>query len=264
MAEALLKEPLIGDNRPPPDLLTGAALIEWLTDRFIELQRRRDELLAAEARIPAINDEDAARKVSDFIKLLGAAVKAANAARVEAKEPFLEGGRNVDGFFKSISDPIDDLKKRVERRLTDYLRAKEAEERERRQREEREARERAEQARREAEAAAQAMRDAASLDTAVQAERAADAAAADAVKAEVAATAKPAELSRVRGEYGAVSSLRTEWVFEGVDRATIDLEALRPYLPVDGIEKALRSYIRAGGRELRGVRIFETTTAVVR
>jgi hypothetical protein len=259
-----LAEDLRGHNSPPPDLLTGDALRAKLQAENEALLRRRDELLAAEARIPAINDEDAARKVSDFIKQITAASKSADGARVAAKEPYLEGGRGIDGFFKAISDPLTDLKKKVERRLTDYLRAKEAEERERRQREEREARERAEQARREAEAAAQAMRDAASLDEAVQAEKAADAAAADAVKAEVAATAKPAELSRVRGEYGAVSSLRTEWVFEGVDRATIDLEALRPYLPVDGIEKAIRSFIRAGGRELRGTRIYETTNAVVR
>ena len=32
---------------------------------------------------------------------------------------------------------------------------------------------------------------------------------------------------------------------------------------LDGIEKAVRSYIKAGGRELRGTRIFETTSAVV-
>lgn len=257
----MLANSMIGHNAPPID---AAIIADGLKEQFSDLTRRRDELLAAEARIPPIDDEDTARKIADFVKQITAASKAADTARVAAKEPFLAAGRSVDGFFKAISDPLTDLKKKVERRLTDYLRAKEAEERDRRLREEREARERAEQARREADAAAQAMRDAASLDTAVQAEKAADAAAADAVKAEVAATAKPAELSRVRGEYGAVSSLRTEWVFEGVDRATIDLEALRPYLPVDGIEKALRSYIRAGGRELRGVRIFETTTAVVR
>jgi alpha-galactosidase/6-phospho-beta-glucosidase family protein len=251
----------IGHNRAPFD---ADSLRSDLIDEFRSLFSRRDELLAAETRIPPIGDEDTARKISDFVKQLSAAIKASDAARVNAKEPFLEGGRVIDGVFRQISDPLTDLKKKVERKLTDYLRAKEAEERERRQREEREARERAEQARREAEAAAQAMRDAASLDEAVQAEKAAEAAAADVVKAEAAATAKPAELSRTRGEYGAVSSLRTEWVFEGVDRATIDLETLRPYLPADGIEKAIRSFIRAGGRDLRGTRIYETTNAVVR
>ena len=259
-----LAEDLRGHNAPPPDLLTGDALRAKLQADHDALLKRRDELLAAEARIPAIDNEDAARKVSDFIKQITAAAKSADTARVGAKEPYLEGGRGVDGFFKAISDPLSDLKRKVERKLTDYLRAKEAEERRRREQEEREARERAEQARREAEAAAQAMRDAASLDEAVQAEKAAAAAQADAIKAEAAATAKPAELSRVRGEYGAVSSLRTSWVFDGIDRDALDLEALRQHLPIAGLETAIRSFIRAGGRELRGTRIYETTDAVVR
>ena len=89
-------------------------------------------------------------------------------------------------------------------------------------------------------------------------------ASADLVKAAQAAAVKPAELSRTRGDYGAVSSLRTQWVFDEIDRASLDLEALRFHIPADGLEKAVRSFIKAGGRELRGTRIFETTVATVR
>ncbi len=71
-------------------------------------------------------------------------------------------------------------------------------------------------------------------------------------------------MSRTRGEYGSMSSLRTSWVFDEIDRATLDLEALRPYLPTDGLDKAVRAFIKAGGRELKGTNIFETTAAVVR
>ncbi len=42
-----------------------------------------------------------------------------------------------------------------------------------------------------------------------------------------------------------------------VDRDKIDLEALRPYISEDGLIRAVLSYIRAGGRELRGVRIYQ-------
>lgn len=255
---------VLGHNRPPPDLLTGEELHAKLAEEHAALMARRDELLAAGGRIPAITDEDVARKVSDFVKQITAAAKAADGARVAEKEPFLEGGRAVDGFFKAISDPLTTLKKNVERRLTDYLREKEAAERARRLQEEREARERAEAARREAEALAQAARDAASLDDAVEAEKEADRAAADAIKATQAAEAKPADLSRTRGEFGAVSSLRTHWVFDEINRDALDLEALRYHFPTDGLEKALRSFIRAGGRELKGARIYETTEAVVR
>ena len=53
-------------------------------------------------------------------------------------------------------------------------------------------------------------------------------------------------------------------VFDEIDRASLDLEALRFHIPADGLEKAVRSLIKAGGRELRGTRIFETTVATVR
>lgn len=36
------------------------------------------------------------------------------------------------------------------------------------------------------------------------------------------------------------------------------------HLPHAALHQAVRSYIKAGGRDLRGVRIFEDTTAVVR
>lgn len=85
-----------------------------------------------------------------------------------------------------------------------------------------------------------------------------------AARLEKKADANQAELSRTRGDLGSVSSLRTDWVHDGFDRAELDLEALRQHLPADAIDQAIRSFIRAGGRELRGTRIFEQTTAVVR
>ena len=51
---------------------------------------------------------------------------------------------------------------------------------------------------------------------------------------------------------------------EGLDRDALDLSTLRPFLPLDALEKAVRGFIRAGGRELKGVRIFENTATSVR
>lgn len=262
MTDALAE--LLNHNRPPPDLLTGDMLREKLRDENYEMIVRRDELLLAAGRVPEINSDDAAGKVTDFVKQLAALTKAADAKRVGAKEPYLEGGRTVDGFFKAITDPVATAKTGVERKLTTYLRDKEAKARREREEQERQAREAAEAARRDAEERAKAMRDQASLQAAVEAEKAADIAAADLVRAEQAATVKAAELSQTRGEYGSLSSLRTTWIFDGIDRDALDLEALRQHLPIDGLEKAIRSFIRAGGRELSGTRIFESSTAVVR
>ena len=63
---------------------------------------------------------------------------------------------------------------------------------------------------------------------------------------------------------GSVSSLRTFWDFADLDPDMLDLEALRHHFPAEAREKAVRSFIKAGGRELRGVTIYESTTSVVR
>ena len=255
---------LLGDNNPPADLLVGAPLREKLQEENQDILDRCDELLEGANRIPPITDDDIAGKVGDYIKQLTALNKTAEARRTGAKEPYLEGGRHIDGFFKAVTDPVLKVKTNVERTLTIYAREKADSERRERMEQERLAREAAETARKAAEAAARAAHDAAALDAAIEAEKAAETAAADLAKAERATDAKAAEMSRTRGEYGSMSSLRTSWVFDEIDRATLDLEALRPYLPTDGLDKAVRAFIKAGGRELKGTNIFETTAAVVR
>jgi hypothetical protein len=83
-------------------------------------------------------------------------------------------------------------------------------------------------------------------------------------KSETKSHAKPADLSRVRGEHGSVSSLRTFLNFRDLDRAELDLEALRYHLPLAALETAVRSYINVGGTKLRGVEIFEDQSTVTR
>lgn len=78
------------------------------------------------------------------------------------------------------------------------------------------------------------------------------------------ATGSAADLSRVRGEAGSVSSLRTFKNFRSLDRKTLDLEALRSHIPLSAYETAVRSFIDAGGTELRGVEIFDDTGTTTR
>ena len=244
-------------NEPP--------LEELLAENAASLIARRDELLASAARAPeAITDDEMSGKVADLVRLISACVKASEAARVAAKEPYLAAGRLVDAVYKKISDPLDGAKRLIEQRLTIYQRAKAEEERRRR---EAEARRQAEEAERQRKAAAEAAAKIVTetdLDNAVSADELARQAAADAVAAQRAADAKAADMSRTRGDYGAVASLRTFWDFTDLDREKVNLETLRPYLSTMDIEKALRGFIRAGGRELRGVRIFENTSTTVR
>ncbi len=262
MTDTALAERGIGDNMPPPD---ADPLRDRLTTDYVDQIERRDELLAGAERVPEdIENEATAQKTGDFIKQLSGAAKNANASRIAEKEPYLAGGRGVDGFFKAITEPLADAKKDIESRLNIFLRAKAVAERRAREEVERQAREAAAKAAKEAADRIAALKDEEDLEAAIAAEEIAKHAEADRLKAAKEAEANQAEMSRTRGDYGSVASLRTFMDFKDMDRAKLDLEALRQHLNQDALEKAVRSYVKAGGRELAGVTIFENSQAVVR
>ena len=262
MSETALDERGFGDNRPPAD---ANPIRERLTEEHAGMLSRRDELLAASERVPpAVEDETTAQKVGDFIKQLQAAMKNADATRVAEKEPYLDGGRQTDGFFKAITEPLAKAKKDIEGRLNVFLRKKADAERRVREEAERKAQEEAERAANEAAERVNALQNEQDLDAAIAAEETAKHAKADALKASKEAEAKAAELSRTRGDYGSVASLRTFWDYKEFDREKLALEPLRAHISEDALFKAVRSYIKAGGRELAGVTIFENTSTVVR
>lgn len=233
----------IGHNQP--DLKSSLEL------QYEEVIQRAGELIAAFDRAPKeISDDETQGKMGDFVKQIGACVKTAEANRKNEKEPHLEAGRIVDSVFKSVMEPLNKAKKSIENRMGVYARDKAETERRRLAAE-------AEERRKESERlAAEAATDS-DLDKAVEAEN-------TAIELEEKAAAKPADHARVRGDFGSVATLRTEWGFEITNKDEIDLTALRPYLSPDAIEKAIRAYVGQGGRDLSGVRIFEKQTTVVR
>lgn len=285
MSEAALAYSIVagmGHNNPPNPI---ELLRDELTRNAAKLVQRRDELIAAAGRVPeAIETEEVAGRAGDFIKQLTAAHKATEAARVAAKEPHLEAGRVVDGFFKQLTDPLTQAKKAIEARLGSFLKKKADEERRKREEAAKLERDRAqreweaaEQARKAAEALKQAdLKPAAAqivenhIDAATEHEQ-------RAVELQrEAQTAKVADLSRVRGDYGSVQSLRTTPDFEVLDIHEIPLEAIRPYLPIAAIETAVRGFVKTLDQAtitkaeetqnviLPGVRIFLKHGAVVR
>ncbi|HDZ73739.1 MAG TPA: hypothetical protein ENH55_13420 [Aurantimonas coralicida] len=251
-----------GDNLPPSAV---EMLRDDLAERYRGLTARHDELLAAGVRTPSsVDDDETAGKFGDFIKQVTGAIKSAEAARIDEKEPYLEGGRAVDGFFKKIIEPLAKLKKAVEERLNIYQRRKADEERRAREEIASKAREEAEVAAREAAERAKALKTPSDMDPALAAESTATRAAEDAAVAKKAAAAKAADLSRTRGDLGSVASLRTDWTGELEDRALLELEPLREHLTQDCLDKAIRAYAKAGGRQLTGARIWQRQQTVVR
>lgn len=247
---------MIGHNAPPNaiDELRGRLAVE-----AAPLIKRRDELLTGVERAPVeVGDDDIAGKTGDLVKLLTTCIKAAEVQRIGTKEPFLESGRAVDGFYKKITDPLAGGKALLQGRLDAYLTRKAAEARRRAEEEAKQARLEAERLAIEAAAREAAAKPAdALLDQAVAKEAEAIAAAQD-------AAARPAEHSRTRGDYGSVASLRTTWTGEVIDYAALELETLRPHIARDALDAALRSFVRAGGRTLAGAKIYEKSSAVVR
>jgi hypothetical protein len=265
-----------GHNNPPPlrdrlasdyaDMLAG---IETLADRANHAPKE-------------IGDDAALGPVSELVKDISAAAKRAEACRVDEKEPHLQAGREVDGFFKTATDRLSRMKTTLEGRVTTYLRAKADAERKAREEEERRrrdaervAREEADRKLREAEEADRLARMAAAqgapvtantddaLARAIAADEAAEQARRDADFAQRAAEARSADLARTRGA-ATLSTLRTTWEFEIVSEESIPLEKLRAFIPRGDIEKAVRAFVRAGHRDLPGVRIYQAETAVIR
>ena len=252
-------EPMTGHNLgtvPTPE-----AIAEYLSDAYRGDKQRAEDFIAAFDRVPAeIGDEETNMRAADFAKKIATHIKVLESDHKGEKQPYLDGGRAVDGFFKTLSDKLTVAKKEVERRQTAYANKKAADERCRREEEARITKEAADRAAREAlERAAQLPADAA------------DAVLQDAIVQEVraeaaveAAQASQADLSRTRTDLGVVSSLRTTWKGEMVNRDELDLEKLRPYIATDALERAINAFVKAGGRELRGAKVFEDSKVVNR
>lgn len=253
--------PSIGHNAPNSE----EALRASLADKHADIAKRASDLIEAFDRAPVIiADDETASKMADFTKQFSAAIKALDGARIAEKEPFLMSGRVVDGFFQKLITGLEKPKKAILDRITAYQQEQAAAERRRRLEAEAAAAAEAERTRLAAEKVAENVKGEKSLAKAVVAEDIANQAAADAIEASTAANAKPADLVKTRGDYGSMASLRTNWIFEITDKGALDLEALRPYLAPADLEKAVRGFVRAGGRELKGARIFQSTSAVVR
>ena len=254
----------IGDNMPPAGV---DPLLERLTGAHSSLIERRDALLAGIKRAPEkIEDEATAGKMADFVSLqIDKFLKNAKIAHQDEKEPYLSGGRTVDGFWHSLIDEIEAGKKALNKVRKSYADAKAAAERRVRDEGARLAREEETRKRREAEKASAAAETEADLAAAVAREEEAIQASKETTAAEKAAAAKPAELGRTRGEYGGMTTLKQFWNFKDVERGDLDLEALRQHLSTAALEGAVRSWINANkdalqaGARLTGVNIFEDT-----
>ena len=210
--------------------------------------------------------------------------KMLEATRTDMKEPYLKGGRAVDSTFKELRDVIAGVQSSTNNALTDFQneerkkreaaaaaeRKRLAEEARKQAEIERKARE--EEARKEREKAeriARELRDEKDLEEAIRAEerakeaerKAADAAAAPPEPAPPVVAPAPVQ---THTDTGGRATLKMVWKCTGFDPQAIDLNAIRPYLKPDAIQKALNLAVRQGIREVEGAVIEEVPESRVR
>ena len=258
----------LGHNRP--DFASG------ITGRLpVDYENYSKDVDAAEqamAQLPdTIETQEMNSEFADLVTRIRSIHKSIEGTRVDEKEPYLRAERAVDGFFAPLKKRLDDTKVSLERRITDYLNRKAAEERRQREAKEREELEKAEALRREEEARTRKAEEASRQDHRDLHNRKADAAAYKAQQheqaahvASVAAAEKPADLARERSAKGSLSTLKEEWSFKVEDYHEIPLDQLRAYFPTHVVDKAVKAFVKNGGRQLKGVDIFETNKAMVR
>lgn len=246
----------IGANNPPSD---AEILSAKLAEDSADILKRAKDLIDASGRIPEkFEDDETAEKATDYIKRVNTCKKAIEDARTKAKEPFLVQGRMVDTFFKAHDKSLEAALDRAKKPLNAFVQAKAEAERQR-------LREAEEQKRKEAEALASVAVAVSGIDVG-----AGEVAFEDALEAEVSANklqvASQAKtgLGAVRTESGVTASTRKTTVGEVTDISKLDLETLRYLIPVDALQKALNAFIRNGGTELAGAKIWEKVEAVVR
>lgn len=260
----------MGHNKPPlEELIPEEFRAELLRERSDFLTRYEHAIGAAE-RAEAVDDETLGR-CGDLVKLYRACDSHITATHKAVKQPYLDGGRLVDAEKNALTERLAAAKQRVESIGNTFVAKREAAaqaERARIAAEERAAAERAAAAERERiraeQEAADAVRNAASedernaaIDRAAEAAREADEAMRDASLA-------PAALARsepVRSDAGATVSGKQEWNcavedFTKAHRAVRDDPKVR-----EAIESAVKRLVRAGKREIPGVRIWPVAKA---
>jgi hypothetical protein len=242
-------------NTPAIDLaaaLDPASLWEWIEWSYSQHAAEIGALLerfVAFTNVTAdgIRDDFIAGHAADFAKDLKAAVNALDGTRTRIKKPVLHAQRLIDGEAKALSDRVMAAVAEVEARVTAYLRLKEAEVRRAAE---------AEAARLAAEAerlAAEALR----VDGMITAETAIEAFE-TAQQATELANARALELTRTRGLGGALTALVDRWTYEVVDMAVMPRGYLMPN------DAAIRGSIKAGVRDIPGLRIFNDSKAMIR
>lgn len=237
-------------NEPPLEERVQMEFRDQMLAERPDFLRRYDDAIAAVGRAKVTDDETLGR-AGDLDKVLRAAGQHIDATHKTVKQPYLDGGRACDAEKNRLAGPLAEARATLASQMNGYMA-------------EREAARRAAEAERLAEERRQA-------ELAAQAERERQAAlgqddshALSGVEVIAMAAAAPKRAEPVRSDLGVTVSGRTVWNSEVEDFA-------KAFKAVKGDEKvrqaiadAVQRLVRAGQREIPGVRIWSTIAAQAR
>lgn len=260
-------------NQPPLEERIQMEFREALLTDRPEFLQVCENLLGAVPRVH-VEDDETLGKAGNMQKRLRAARDHITAVHKVVKQPYLDGGRAADAEKNRLIDQVEGGMKSVQRVMDAYAAKREAEQRAERERiaaEQRAAAEaamRAERERQDAEAAAaRAMAEATSKREINAAQKRADEAARKAEEAMAQAAyapAAPARTEPVRSDEGATVSGRQVWNSEVTDYLVAYMAVSSNEKVREAIDKAIAGLVRAGTRDIEGVRIWPTTQAIAR
>lgn len=264
---ALLDNPraVIGGNLPP-EPMPETSLEEDLEAGFAFGDRIATLIVRAKRLPERLANEVQLGFAADLTKEARNLYRDIEDDRAAKKKPYLDAGRMVDSFYAVSQEQVEALGKTIRGLMDAYNREVAAAARRRAEEEARQAREEEQRRADLAQKAAEANRH----HHAALHEDKADEAAERALQAEAQARQSSNDLTRVRSSAGTVASATTVWHGEITDLAKLDLEALRPYLTRDVLQKAVDAFVRINTRGattapvLAGARIFSDLKTRIR
>lgn len=209
------------------------AVAELVKPQEVIAAERQAQAAIDGARLLVIDSREGYEAAADDLQSLKDRFRAVEGQRVHLKEPFLEGGRRVDAFFKGPLDRLKEAADIVSRGMLDYDRREQERLRKEREEADRKERERQAEVRRQQEEADRAAREAAQSQAAAAAAAQAAAAAAQAATdtaAQEAAQAAAAAAEAAAAEAAAATQAAQAQAVQVQD--TVDLLAVTPAAPV--------------------------------
>lgn len=250
-------QPGLGHNRPPEK-----AIAARLAEERADLLREVAELRSAMENAPSVQSVKDVEACAEIVAMAADLGKRVDKARADDKNPYLNGGREVDEFYRPHLDGIAAIRRGLTESLTAWQRKKAQEEQARRAAEEKRLRDEAEARDK---AARKAEEDGRGFHAAQHAQKADDARARAGEAAAAAKAPRADAIQKTTTASGQTLGAKTEWTFEVEDWSAIDLNAIRHFVKRDAVEAALRLAIRQGVHKgVAGVRIYEDIKATVR